>query len=290
MSAVPVGPAQLADERMTSDREEAKFLVPSDRAGWLAARLTEHLAPHRFTGEGANHLPDASHRVTTIYFDTPGRTHYRAAVGDVEHNVKIRAKEYYDLHSSLAELATDPDEIVRYQPWIWFELKRRDGARTMKHRFRLPKRQVPECLAGGQVVPDALALSSGELASSEGERAGIQEIIEYCRGLDEPLSAVCLVNYRRLSWQDRDGALRVTLDSDLAFFRVPDDLWQRRRPLVREELGEPRGRQPQAILEIKRRGAEPAWLAPILADAKAWAVRYSKFAAAAGAVQASAEG
>jgi hypothetical protein len=129
-------------------------------------------------------------------------------------------------------------------------------------------------------VPEALASSSGELVSSDSEREGIREIIEYCRGLDGALSAVCLVNYRRLSWQDGAGSLRVTLDSDLAFYDVPDDLWVRRRPLVREELGGPRGREPQAVLEIKRRGPEPTWLEAILSDRQLRPIRYSKFAAA----------
>jgi hypothetical protein len=269
------------DERMTADRDETKYLLPSDRAKPLLALLARHLPLHRFTGEGANRLPDAWHLVTTIYFDTPTRTHHRAAIGDVDHNVKIRAKEYYDLHPSLAELATDPADIVRYQPWVWFEMKRRDGVRTVKHRFRLPKRDVPACLAGGRVTPEALALPMTGFAPSESERSGIREVVAYCRGLDAPLSASCLVNYRRLSWQDLPGDLRVTLDSDVAFFAVPDDLWQRRRALVREALGPPRGHESRAILEVKSRGDEPGWLRDFLRDAELAPARYSKFASAA---------
>ena len=64
-------PDPLADERMTTDRSETKFLVPMEVTGWLASQLTKQLPRHRFTGEGANRLPGASHLVTTIYFDTP---------------------------------------------------------------------------------------------------------------------------------------------------------------------------------------------------------------------------
>jgi hypothetical protein len=281
MTSPAAGSLPSSDERLTADRDETKFLVGGDRLAPLLALLGKHLPPHRFTGEGANPLPGAWHLVTTIYFDTPARTHYRTAIGDVDHNVKIRAKEYYDLHPSLAELATDPADIVRYQPWIWFEMKRRDGSRTIKHRFRLPKREVPACLNGGQVVPEALALPASGAIPAESERAGIREIVAYCRALGEPLAASCLVNYRRLSWQEPDGDLRVTLDSELAFYAVPDDLWQRRRALVRGALGAARASEPRAILEIKCRGARPAWLETFLVEARFASARFSKFVAAA---------
>ena len=284
MTPHAAGPLRLPDERLTADRDETKYLVAGDRLAPLLALLSKHLPQHRFTGEGANLLPGAWHLVTTIYFDSPARTHYRAATGDIDHNVKIRAKEYYDLHPSLAELATDPADIFRYQPWIWFEMKRRDGARTLKHRFRLPKRDVPACLNGGQVVPEALALPTTGVVPADSERAGIREIVDYCRALGEPLAATCLVNYRRLSWQQPEGDLRITLDSDLAFYAVPDDLWQRRRALVRDALGAPRASEPRAVLEIKCRSSRPAWLESFLDGANVESVRFSKFVAAAGAV------
>jgi hypothetical protein len=276
--------AALTDERLTADRNETKYRLTANQVSPLVALLGERLTAHRFTGEGANRLPHGWHFVTTIYFDTPARTHYRAATGDAEHNVKVRAKEYYDLHPSLAELATDPEEIVRYQPWVWFEMKRRDGGRTIKHRFRLPKQEVPACLEGGQVVPEAFALPANDASPADSEREGIREIVEYCRTLGEPLKASCLVNYRRHAWQDAAGALRVTLDSELAFYAVPPDLWSRRKALVRTALGAPRGQEPRAVLEVKSLGAPPAWLEDFLREANAAPDRFSKFVAAAGVV------
>jgi len=134
------------------------------------------------------------------------------------------------------------------------------------------------------VVPDALALPASGVVPADSERAGIREIVAYCRALGEPLAATCLVNYRRLSWQQPDGDLRVTLDSDLAFYAVPEDLWQRRRALVRETLGAARSNEPRAVLEIKRRGAQPAWLESFLGGANVESVRFSKFVTAASAV------
>ena len=115
----------LADAAITADRAETKYLLDQRAVRALVQVVSEQLSVHRFVGEGANLLPDPHHYVTSIYFDTPLHEHYQRAVADAEHNVKIRAREYYDLMPSLAELATDASQIVRYQPWLWLEVKRR---------------------------------------------------------------------------------------------------------------------------------------------------------------------
>lgn len=267
-SLTPV--ARTADDLMTADREEAKFLVHLDRVADLTSALDEHLPAHRFTGKDANRLPDPQHFVTTIYFDTPTRSQFQAALTNVDRNVKVRGKEYYDVHPSLAELATDPADILHYQPWLWFELKRREGDRTIKHRFRLPKCDVPHFFAGTAGAPDA---------------DDTKKLIEsYCKSLNEPLEASCVVSYRRLSWQLPDGTLRVTLDLDLAFFAPPGDLFTRVEPLERSRLGVPAQVHDRAVLEVKKRGAMPAWLEHALARSAAEPSRFSKFVAASHAV------
>jgi hypothetical protein len=270
-------PGETADDLMTADREETKYLVPRGRWEALAAELTRRLPGHRFTGEGANRLPDPHHYVTTVYFDTPARSLFRAAATTPHDNLKVRAKEYYDLHPSLAELATDPNQIVRYQPWVWFEIKRRDGARTSKRRFRLPKRDVAQFFTQGRVTPEVLELAEGD--------EGLRDVIEVCRSIGEPLSAVCLVNYRRLSWQSNEAGLRVTFDRGLASFAPPGDLWSRRQALVRSTLGAPVAQEASGVLEVKRRGETPAWLADCLAKLGVEPIPFSKFVTASRALE-----
>ena len=274
-------PNERGDERMTAEREETKYLVSPEKLDSLAQELTRRLPPHRFTGEGANGLPDPHHYVTTIYFDTPSRYLFRTAVNDFDHNVKIRAKEYYDIHPSLAELATDPTQIVRYQRWLWFELKRRDGSHTSKRRFRLRKHEVPEFFAQGKRTPDSIVppkLGPEPLAAGLDE--GLQEIVDYCQGLDEPLEASCLVNYRRLSWQSAASDLRVTVDLGLTFYAAPSDLFTREQALVRSTLGPARGGERKAVLEIKRHAALPSWLDVALERAEIEPLPFSKFESA----------
>ena len=281
MTTGPVHDARLSDASITADRDEIKYFVAFDRARSLTQDIAGHLAPHRYTGERANLLPGAHHFVTTIYFDTASHAHYRAATENAARNVKVRAKEYYDLHPSLAELATSASAIVRYQPWLFVELKHREGRRTRKQRHRLRKVDVPAFF-----TRDVLAGQARE-APREGDAvdtAELDEIVAYCRGLAEPLMASCLVNYRRLAFQDVGGALRVTADSDLAYYAAPGDLWTRKDALIRGSFGMPAGIEQRALIEVKSRGPAPDWLQSSLDRAGATQVSFSKFTRAAQAV------
>lgn len=264
---------------MTADRDESKYLVPGACIDGVVKCIRGHLTAHRFTGEGANRLPDPHHFVTTIYFDTPSRRHFHAAVGSVDQNVKIRAKEYYDLHPSLAELATDPTQIVKGQPWVWLEIKRRNGAQTTKRRFRVAKKDMPRVLQAHTLSAEALLEAERETAV-----AGLSELADYVRSLGEPLTANALVNYRRLSWQNAESTLRVTLDLGLCFHAPPNDLWTRDQALVRSALASARHPFGFAVLEVKRRAEFPGWLENTLSEAKLEPHAFSKFVAAARAI------
>src|SRR5256885_6857516 len=101
--------------RITADREERKYILSAAGVPKLAGELDRALPPHRFKGEGANRLPGARSYVTTIYFDTPSRDLFRAAQAK-DASVKLRAKEYYDVHPGLAEVVTDAAQLVRFRP------------------------------------------------------------------------------------------------------------------------------------------------------------------------------
>lgn len=270
-----------ADAAITADRAETKYLLGRGALRAFVQLAASKLHVHRFVGEGANLLPDAHHYVTSIYFDTPSHAHYRAAVADAEHNVKIRAREYYDLMPSLAELATESSEIVRYQPWVWFEVKRRVEGRSQKLRFRLDKHAVPAFFRADPEVPPPTSERAQHDAESAAARA---EIAGYVRTLDEPLVPSCIVNYRRLALQDESANLRVTIDVDVGFYAAPSDLWTRSTALVRGTFGAPIGVEPSALVEVKSAGPAPAWVERELARLGVRAVSYSKFVRAARAV------
>jgi len=274
--ASPASDDSAEDAAITAERVETKYLVAKSELPQLSRVITTELQPHRFRGEAANRLPDAQHFVTTIYFDTEGLSYFRAARADKQSNVKIRAKEYYDLHPSLAELATEPEQILRYQPWLWFELKRRTGQSTSKRRFRFPK------LAAATLFDEQRAPES--LPEAGSERADAEALIAHVRAQAEPIAPSAIVNYRRLSFQNQDSTLRVTIDLGLAFYPVPADLFRRARPLSKSELGKPAGVEARAVVEVKRLGPVPAWLEEALARSAGGAVTFSKFVAASEAI------
>ena len=282
MSRPPTVAELGADERMTADRDEIKYLVPAAQVKTLATALGQYLPQHRVTGNGANPLPLPRHFVTTIYFDTPARDQFHAAVADPAHNVKMRAKEYYDLHPSLAELATDPRQIVKYQPVLWLELKQRAGNRTSKRRVGIPKAELPAFFEGGVITPQMIELQR-TMHGVESEVV-LREIAAYCARFSAPMRADCLVNYRRMPWQDDAGGLRVTLDLGLEFFAPPADLFRRDHALVRESLGRAVGQGTDAVLELKSHGPPPAWLEELLVRVGARPGRFSKFEVASAAV------
>ncbi len=281
-----MNPAQVAgeaDRRMTSERDEAKYLIAPETIKAFAAAMSQRLPHHRFTGEGANKLPRPRHFVTTIYFDTRSRHQYRRALKDSQHNLKMRAKEYYDLHPHLAELATDPLQLVRFQPVLWLELKFRDGTKTGKRRIGIPKHDVPAFFGEGIITSQMVDLQRPAYGADS--ELVLREIAAYCGRYDEPMQADCLVNYRRMPWQDDEGVLRVTLDVGLEFYLPPADLWQRRQPLIRETLGRAVRGTPCGVLEVKTRGALPAWLTDLLVAVDARPAAFSKFEEASRAIR-----
>ncbi len=276
-SSAPACADDARDNAITAERIETKYFVESARLAELSRALKSQLTPHRFTGEAANRLPGAQHFVTTIYFDTSRRAYFAAARSNEQSNSKIRAKEYYDVHPALVELASTPEQLLRYQPWVWFELKQRAGVSTTKRRFRFPKAQAAQLFDG---VPTSQDLG----LEQPGERADAAALIAHVTEQGEPIAPSALVNYRRLAFQSDDATLRVTVDLGLAFYKVPADLWSRTSALSHFSLGEPVRREARAILEVKRRGPLPGWLENALLQASSGPVPFSKFVAASEAV------
>jgi SPX domain protein involved in polyphosphate accumulation len=263
---------------ITHDRVELKYKLAQRHTAALARGLAQHVAEHRFAGKGANRLPRARHYVTTVYFDTASRDLYRA-VRENEDNLKVRAREYYDLHPELLELATSPGDIVRYSPVLWVEVKGKQGGRTYKRRVGIPKADVTTFFEHGVVSPDMR-----EIQNRRGAGDVIDELLELRQRYSEPLRPSCLVNYRRTAFQDDAGTLRITLDQRLACFAATDDLWQQARPLLREYLGPARYEEPACVLEVKATQQLPQWLHDLMAGSHAERVPYSKFVTASEAV------
>lgn len=262
---------------ITHDRVELKFKISAAHASAFARGLAAHVSEHRFEGEGANRLPRARHYVTTVYFDTQSLDLYRA-VRSSDDNLKVRAREYYDVHPELLELATHANQVVRYSPVLWVEIKGKHHGRTYKRRIGIPKTDVSAFFERGEVSEAMHALQ----VQKRGGKADdvIAELLDLRTRYSEPLRPSCLVNYRRTAFQNPAGNVRITLDQRLACFAPTDDLLLQPKPLLREYLGRPRYEEPAFILEIKLTGDMPGWLDQLMKTAHAQQFAFSKFVTA----------
>jgi hypothetical protein len=266
--------------RLTADRIEIKYVMPADQAAGFARSMAPLLSLHRYQDSDIEPSPHAEHYATTVYFDTADKHLYRAAVYEPVH-VKVRAREYYEVRPGGSDLEADLQDIVQPRPETWIELKLRDGQRSRKRRVRVAKLDVPSLLGALEVQNGAGAPG----VAANGEVSDMLEELQRVRGqLPAPFGASCVVNYRRISWQDAGEALRVTLDSDVSAFAPPPDLWTRGSAASRHVLGRPLLQEPSCVLEIKSRGQPPAWLEQVLAKHRATEIEYSKFVMASRAV------
>jgi SPX domain protein involved in polyphosphate accumulation len=262
---------------ITHDRVELKFKVSAAHASAFARGLAAHVSEHRFEGEGANRLPRARHYVTTVYFDTQSLDLYRA-VRSSDDNLKVRAREYYDVHPELLELATHANQVVRYSPVLWVEIKGKHHGRTYKRRIGIPKTDVSAFFERGEVSEAMHALQVQKRGSKADDV--IAELLDLRTRYPEPLRPSCLVNYRRTAFQNAAGNVRITLDQRLACFAPTPDLLLQPKPLLREYLGRPRYEEPAFILEVKLTGDMPGWLDQLMKTAHAEQFAFSKFVTA----------
>ncbi len=263
-----------SDALMTADRREQKYLLPHSHSAELARTIGSHLSRH--FPPGALRLPGAQQFATTIYFDTASRHLFnQASVADA--SVKMRAREYYTVDPSMVEIARSPQQLVRFDPVLWFELKHKRGSQVRKQRFGVPKHDVPGFLSNGSITQEMVDLQSDRFGEKASE--ALAELARLCQLYGEPFDVDCVINYRRLAWQNEQGTLRLTLDRQVSFYAPPTDIWTRDFALIRETLGHPKGTLDRSILEVKSRGSLPDWLAAAIDAADGERLDFSKFVA-----------
>ena len=266
MNALTTLPAD-AEAALTADRDEVKYRLPAGGADRLKTALSRRLQRHWSASASRDPRCDRTLFVTTVYFDTSARHQFLAQRQLDIADLKLRAREYCDPHP---------------QPILWLELKYRAGIRTGKRRLGIPKHQVPRFFGHGQITPEMIQIQ--QAVHGPAAEHVLREMAAYCARFPQPITADCLVNYRRIAWQDAAGGLRVTMDLDLAFFRPPPDLWASGRSLMRHHLGPAVGQELAGLVEVKSQGRAPAWLVDLLTACGAVPVTYSKFDAASRAV------
>ena len=170
--------------------------------------------------------------VATTYFDLPDRRLARAALDRPEQNLKLRAREYFS------------EDYVPCSPFLWIELKEREGGVSRKSRFQLHRRMLRRFLEGDRDLAEILTCQE-KGSVLEDVVAAVQRIDDLARS---PLATVGAVRCRRSSVQGGDPAARVTLDESISYHLGPG--------------APPAWIEPSAVVELKHGGdAVPAWAA-----------------------------
>ncbi|TET32677.1 MAG: VTC domain-containing protein [Planctomycetota bacterium] len=243
-------------------RMERKFKVVPRDVPMLLDTLSRNLIRDEFiTGRPVVHI-------ATMYFDTPDFAFARKAENTGLPAIKLRAKEYiYRVCDG-----------VETSEFCWIEIKSRYGTTTKKWRFPLAKKYVHE-LCGEDNLTDAVAKSAKENGADVDQAVRYYECFR-AYACECGISPSTVVTYSRHVFGLKKLDLRVTLDSNVRFFRAPLTPYYKRNykrtPVILEKLGRPISREADAILETKSANGLPDWLWAILNSYKP-AQEFSKF-------------
>ena len=173
-------PGSASQARRLDWREERKYPLPAARASLLTAWLDARLPRDAQYPVGV---------VTSCYYDTPQLDSYQDSADGEFTKQKLRLRWY--------------GEPVDPYAGVWLELKSRDGARSVKERFRYPSSGIPNQL--GLIIP-----AREELARRLQDLTGFAAL-----PIEPTLQPTALIRYRRIRWQAADGSVRTALDTEV---------------------------------------------------------------------------
>jgi len=236
---------------ITSHRSEVKYLLSGAQAAKIRNLAMQNIVSHTFKkGRFVTFI-------TTIYFDTKDCSFYHRAVANPKDNLKMRAREYYYFNEELIELSSSYDSLFEYSPDIWLEIKHRKDAHTSKRRLNVPKKLLVSFLAGEECKEEILGANPDDPKTT----VTYEMIADKLRGKGtSSLVPSVAANYQRRAYQNEGGSLRITLDANLSFHKISPELFQMRRPLIKENLGSPMRSMKDVVLELKSTCDIPAWL------------------------------
>jgi hypothetical protein len=178
--------------------------------------------------------------VNSLYYDTPGLGGLADSINGLRDRVKMRVRWYGDLNRQIKS------------PVI--EFKRKRGRLGSKDRYAL---EPLDFTAGIAPLPEEL---NGDPPLPEDVRAALRL-----------LAPASLTRYRRLYYLSADRRFRLTLDADLAFYRV--------RHVSRELLRMP-GSFRGTVIEVKYDASDDEAARPVLEALPFRWSRFSKYCAA----------
>ncbi len=224
------------------NRFELKYVVPSSTRDAIIDELGAHVTPDPEGG------PRGIYAVTSLYYDSPDLSCFRAKLDGIRYRRKLRIRRYGDVADS--------------SPRVMVEIKQRIGRTIQKRRLAARLHDAYRLCAGGREMR----------WRDPGDAAVAGEVEFLVRSL--LLQPTCVIGYTRQSFMGMryEPGLRITLDQCL-WSSVPSGglLGEaRRHAFLPPNL---------FIMEVKANNAVPLWVAHLLARHRCSLSRYSKYCA-----------
>jgi hypothetical protein len=203
-------------------------------------------------------------QIATVYLDTPDYHFAKKALNSHSMSIKLRAKDYsYRVQGA-----------VETSNFCWVEIKSRNGISTEKWRFPLSKRMFGG-LYRGQDVSEAVVSSARKSSYSKQAVGNYKRFQSHIR--ERKIAPSTIVTYSRLVFELDDWDLRLTVDSNVRYYKAPENPYSYLKTIVPEKLGQPIGAEDDVIVETKSANGVPGWLWPLLKACRS-TQEFSKFA------------
>lgn len=202
-------------------------------------------------------------QIATVYLDTPDFHYAKKALNNHSMSIKLRSKDYsYRVRG-----------VLETSNFCWVEIKSRSGMSTEKWRFPLSKRMFGQ-LYRGQDVSEAVTSSAHK---SSYDRQAVENYRLFQSHIREHrITPSTIVTYSRRVYELKDWDLRLTVDSNVRYYKAPENPYSHFKTIVPEKLGQPIGVEHDVIVETKSANGIPGWLWPLLKACRS-AQEFSKF-------------
>ena len=219
----------MADAIVTMKRYEVKYVIDKEQYDYLINALKGHMEIDQY----------GLTSIASIYYDTPDYRLIRTSIEKPPYKEKIRLRSY---------------GLAKPGGKVFLELKRKTDGIVYKRRVVTTEEAVNRFFEyEGNITAD------GQIARE----------ITYFRDYYVRLVPAILIIYDRTAYYEKDGDLRLTIDSNPRY--RTDNL-----NLHTSMEGTPLLPPGSAILEIKVQQAMPLWLTEILSKGKIYKSSYSK--------------
>lgn len=182
-----------------SNRVEDKFILNRKNYDEVVSVIQKNLTPY-YPAKSTEYTDQKS-----VYFETPDLKLIQDHLKDLDNRFKVRQRYYAPNGKQSTE--------------SFLEVKYREDGDQRKVRIRLDSNYAMVCLTGKKPLPSNIAKINEDLP--EGEYDKSEELINKLF-TENTLSQISEVSYRRESFKNKVGTVRVTVDNDIVVVpRVP---------------------------------------------------------------------